>query len=150
MKLCTACSAQLPDEHVRCLHCGRRLRPASVLADEGTESYTHLADESAAKVSPLLDRLADSDIDFRLEMDTRASRDRLGQDANHPRATVYVANADLGRARVLYRSFLEDLMPHLERLGRSHGSDDRCPACEAALDPEASGCPSCGIEFPSE
>ncbi len=150
MKLCSHCNAQFSEEHSRCIHCGRRLNPASERPPDVSGLY-HLADDQPAKIAPLLDRLTEAGISFTLITDsgTRSVDPHRGSSGWNAVASVYVDPMERESAVHLHREFLEDLIPHLAEMNSDSGpSADACPACHEPTRPLAESCPSCGLAFP--
>ena len=73
---------------------------------------------------------------------------RGGYGAN-VRLDVLVAVDDLERARQIESRFVRDQVPDLpEGFDPDAQPDDRCPACQAPLDPpDIDACPDCGLSF---
>ncbi len=154
MKLCSHCNAQFSEEHSRCIHCGRRLKPTSERSKRNPPDVSrlyHLTDDHPAKIAPLLDRLTEAGISFTLITDsaTRSVDWYRGSFGWKAKASVYVEPTEREPAEHLHREFLEDLIPHLAEMDSDSGpSAESCPACHVPLTPLAESCPSCGLAFP--
>ena len=156
MKLCRHCNAQFSDEFATCVHCGRRLGPASVEESGATGpddgGLVHLTDDHPAKIAPLLDRLTAAGISFTLTTDSGVrSVNWKGSSGQEASASVYVGPDDLEPARALHRQFLEDLIPHLAGMHSPvEAAADTCPGCHEPLPAAAESCVACGLEFPDD
>jgi hypothetical protein len=154
MKLCNHCSAQFSDDHVRCIHCGRRLRSATGQPARNPPDLSHLyhlTDEHPAKVAALLNGLTEAGIAFTLITDPGMdSIDWEGRSAGWgATASVYVDPADRERAEQVHRAFLEAVIPQLAEMERGiRPLSGCCPACGGPLAPSAESCGSCGLVFP--
>lgn len=164
MKLCAHCNAQFSEEHRRCVHCGRRLRPmeeraAPAPAREARDApeapdvsrLHHLTDDHPAKVAPLLDRLAEAGIEVTLVTDARthAVPGYRGSSGWEARASLYVEPADREAAESVHRRFLEGLIPQLQGARPGGAESEACPACGEPLSVVGDACPACGLAFPS-
>ncbi len=154
MKLCSHCNAQFSEEHSRCIHCGRRLKPTSERSKRNPPDVSrlyHLTDDHPAKIAPLLDRLTEAGISFTLitHSGTRSVDWYRGSFGWKAKASVYVEPTEREPAEHLHREFLEDLIPHLAEMDSDSGpSAESCPACHVPLTSLAESCPSCGLAVP--
>jgi len=65
---------------------------------------------------------------------------------NEPQCAVYVAPADLERAREVDREIMLELFPDLpDDFDPARLDTGRCPACQEAVPEGAAACPSCGL-----
>jgi hypothetical protein len=64
------------------------------------------------------------------------------------RVQIYVAEADLARARSVESRFIREHVPDVpEDFDPDNLPSDRCPACDAQLPAEARVCPECELTF---
>jgi hypothetical protein len=64
------------------------------------------------------------------------------------RVQIYVAEADLARARSVESRFIREQVPDVPaNFDPDNLAPDRCPACDAQLPEEAQVCPECDLAF---
>ena len=64
------------------------------------------------------------------------------------RVQIFVAQADLARARSVESRFIREQVPDVpEDFDPDNLASDRCPACDAQLPAEAQACPECELTF---
>ena len=64
------------------------------------------------------------------------------------RVRIWVAAADLARARSVESRFIREQVPDVpEGFDPDQLPSDRCPACDAQLPPDAQTCPECELAF---
>ena len=155
MRYCHECDAQFPDEHAKCLHCGRRLRREPAVqssAQPGAavpNAFRLLARRQPLKAVSLLEALSAAGIDFTVvaEGGTRHVDIRRGSYGQHAAIEVYVAAEQLAEAEAVLRDELAHLTQGLPEPVECEPGD--CPACGSHVPEPAAECPDCGLVFPT-
>jgi hypothetical protein len=153
LRYCHACDAQFPDEHAKCLHCGRRLqreRPAQSGAERDAaapDAVRLLARRQPQKVVSLLEALSAADINFTVvaQGGTRHVDVVRGSYGRHAAIEVYVDAEQLAQAESVLREELAHLTEGLPEPVECQPGD--CPACGSHVSELAPECPDCGLVF---
>lgn len=162
-KVCPSCHDAYLPQMSRCSDCGVDLvwetdaEVALALGEPGelglSEEGVLLREAGAQWVGALAEALVDADIPCRIA--TTAAHAQGLEDGRPVAALplgIFVAEADLARARELDAVVLRRQLPDLEQVGVAvagelGAGDDGCPACGAAIAADAAECPECGLAF---
>jgi hypothetical protein len=149
-KRCPECGEDFLHTATVCSDCGVPLRLAAELAGSPAGAGQELAGElvllraeGPAWIEALAERLRAADIPSRVEIiDPERFKARSG--VSGTACGLFVRPADLARARAVDAAVQREQIPDLpEEAGE--GESEGCPACGAAVAPEASECPDCGL-----
>ena len=136
MRYCHECNAQFPEEHDKCLHCGRRLR---------REPPGQPGSRPGAAKPAALRLLADIEFNVVAEGGTKHVDVLQGSYGEHAAIEIYVDSERLGEAEAVLREELDYLT---EGLPEPVGSEpDHCLACGSHVPDNAAECPDCGLVF---
>ena len=108
---------------------------------EGEEQLQLLRSMQFDWAQTLAQALEDEGIVFRV-----LAVEEQKQKTAEPQCAVYVAAADMARAREIDREIMLELFPDLPDDFDPAGLDTgRCPACQDPVPEGAASCPSCGL-----
>jgi RNA polymerase subunit RPABC4/transcription elongation factor Spt4 len=142
---CPACDAQFPDEQEQCLHCG------ASLAGDATVGLVLLASLDPFESRALLERLAESEIEFSVlnDRDARARTAGRGRPGSFAGVNIFVHPDEHARAFALQQQLVRESLPDLPEDFTTEAADsETCPACASPLAADARSCAECGLEFP--
>lgn len=147
-KRCPECGEDFLATATVCSDCGVPLRLAAELEGAGAGPALEgelvlLRAEGPAWIEQLADRLRAADIPSRVEIiDPERFKARSG--VSGTACGLFVRPGDLARAREIDAAVQREQIPDLPE-SASEGESEGCPACGAAVAPEASECPDCGL-----
>jgi predicted amidophosphoribosyltransferase len=153
-RVCPSCREEYLATVERCAECDVALASAGELPPEEdaglppVEEMAQLRVENPVWIESLAAHLAEQGIPSRvvlLDSDAPTAR-RHGAPC-----ALFVVPADLERARRIDEELLRRQLPDLPEGADTGWSEaEGCPACGAAVDPQASECPDCGLAFGDE
>lgn len=150
-KLCPRCREEYVATVERCPACGVALvaAPDAVLEDPEAlppaSELVRVRVEHPSWIETLAEELAAEGIPSRVEL---VAADRPATRGAPAPCALYVRPADAERARAVDAALLRSQLPDLPEHVSSEWSDaEACPACGAALEPEAAECAGCGLAF---
>jgi hypothetical protein len=151
-RVCPLCGDEYLATVERCPECGVALVEAGTQAERGaapglppSADLVRLRVENPVWIAALAERLAAEGVPSRVELVDPAAtpRNRLGSPC-----ALFVRAEDVARARAVDAELLRDQLPDLPEGASSGWSEaEGCPACGAAVGPDAAECPECGLAF---
>lgn len=155
VRVCPKCGGEFVSTVEVCFDCGAPLetRLADAEVDPAAAELAAAAPGEDSGPPPGWTPIQTADLDWALELKQRLAgagiAARLAQDCASCRPTldVYVAPSELDAANRVAQELYVEKVPEAAADAHIAGAADRCPACGAALSPQASSCPDCGLVF---
>jgi predicted amidophosphoribosyltransferase len=150
-KLCPRCREEYVATVERCATCDVPLVAAAEVTFEAagdlppTAQLVRVRVEHPSWIETLAVRLAEQGIPSRVEL---VASDRPATRGAPAPCALFVRPEDAERARAIDAELLRSQLPDLPEDVSSEWSEaEACPACGAALEPEAAECAGCGLAF---
>lgn len=150
-KLCPRCREEYVATVERCATCDVPLVAAAEVAFEAAGDLPPAAQlvrvrvEHPSWIETLAEQLAEQGIPSRVEL---VASDRPATRGAPAPCALFVRPEDAERARAIDAELLRSQLPDLPEDVSSEWSEaEACPACGAALEPEAAECAGCGLAF---
>lgn len=150
-KLCPRCREEYVATVERCPACDVPLVAAAEVVFDAPEELPPATElvrvrvEHPSWIETLAEHLAAEGIPSRVEL---VASDRPATRGAPAPCALFVRPADAERARAIDAELLRSQLPDLPENVSSEWSDaEACPACGAALEPEAVECAGCGLAF---
>jgi hypothetical protein len=155
-RICPECGEEYLHTVLVCAECGIALgseRSPARAAPElpAAEQLVAVRNAEVVWIQGLAEALAEEGIPCRAELPRREDGRVQGQGTGAVRCTLYVRAEDAEAAARVDAEFARSQVPDLpEDASSAWREADGCPACSAALPPDAPECPECGLAFAGE
>jgi hypothetical protein len=155
-KFCPACRSEYTLVATRCIDCDVDLVDADALpAEEDLQAFPPASELECVRVAPiawiraLSGALQQGGVAHRVDpvsVEDAPEGQRADAFGDVQLFGLYVKSEHAPPARELDGSIAAQLLPE-EAPALAEGEEEACPACGAALAPEAIECPDCGLQF---